>query len=104
MRTLHHPARNDIMLAEVLYALSDPTRLRIVANLAKTTEDSCGALGGEIAKSTVSHHCKVLREAGITHTRIEGTQHLISLRREDLDARFPGLLESIVRAAELSPV
>jgi len=50
-------------------------------------------------KSTMTHHFKVLRDAGIIYTQIEGREHQTSLRRKELDARFPGLLDSILRAA-----
>lgn len=102
MRTLPHPSRNDIALSAVLHALSDPTRLQIVRRLAAGGESACWVFDTALAKpkSTLSHHFKVLREAGVTRTRVEGTQRLISLRREDLDARFPGLLEALLQASE----
>ncbi|MEE1794327.1 helix-turn-helix transcriptional regulator [Streptomyces sp. BE308] len=93
MRTLSHPARSDIELTAVFHALSDPTRLSIVRSLVGIDEQSCGTLDIPLSKSTLSHHLKVLRDAGVTHTRIEGTHRYMSLRREDLDARFPGLLD-----------
>jgi DNA-binding transcriptional ArsR family regulator len=107
MRKLYHPARDDITLAEVLYALSDPLRLKIVSVLAETKEKSCGTFGADImgmdiAKSTFSHHCKVLREAGVVRTRSESTYNFLSLRREDLEARFPGLIDVILKAYALS--
>ena len=102
MRKLYHPARDAITLPEVLYALSDPLRLKIVSILAETNEKSCGAFGMDAAKSTFSHHCKVLREAGVTHTRSESTYNFLSLRREDLEARFPGLLDAILKAYTVS--
>jgi DNA-binding transcriptional ArsR family regulator len=98
MRTPYHPSRDDITLPEVLYALSDPIRLGIIRKLATTPEESCGTFYKDLAKSTVSHHFKVLREAGITRTRPEGTYSFISLRRQDLDARFPGLLDAILQS------
>ncbi len=101
MRTLYHPGRNDIALPTVLYALSDPIRLKIVRELAATTEESCGGFGIEVAKSTLSHHFKVLREAGITRTRVEGTRCFVSLRHEDLAARFPGLLDAILHVSDV---
>ncbi|MBD2099645.1 helix-turn-helix transcriptional regulator [Leptolyngbya sp. FACHB-261] len=101
MRLLFHPAREDISLAAVLYALSDPCRIKIVRALATGGEEQpCGSFGIPIAKSTLSHHFKVLREAGILHTRTEGREHLNSLRRQDLDARFPGLLDAVMQASE----
>ena len=95
------PAREEIELAAVLHALSDPVRLRIVAALAIAGEEpSCGSLDLPVTKSTCTHHFKVLREAGVIQQRQRGTARLNSLRREDLDARFPGLLASVLQAAE----
>ena len=103
MRTLYHPARNDLALESVLYALSDPVRLRIVQALARDGERACGTFALPLAKATLSHHLKVLREAGIVSVRQEGTQRLNSLRRADLDARFPGLLDAILGASPAPP-
>lgn len=100
MRTLYHPAASELQITSVLYALSDPTRLHIVRWLAANGEQSCSSVPVSIAKSTVSHHFKVLRESGITRTRLEGTQRFITLRRDDLDARFPGLLQIVLDADE----
>ena len=94
------PARSEIELAAVLHALSDPVRLRIVAALAVAGEEpSCGSFELPVTKSTCTHHFKVLREAGVIQQRQRGTARLNALRREDLDARFPGLLDSVLRAA-----
>ena len=98
MRTLHHPASEDIKLADLFYALSDPTRQSIVKELAEKTVMNCKNFELDVAKSTQSHHFKVLREAGLTQTRQSGTMAFISLRREDLDTRFPGLLDAILGA------
>jgi DNA-binding transcriptional ArsR family regulator len=100
VRTLHHPATEDIRLSDVLYALSDPTRQSIVRDLAQKAgmECNCKDFDLDVAKSTVSHHMKVLRESGLTRTHLSGTMSFISLRREDLDARFPGLLDAILGA------
>jgi DNA-binding transcriptional ArsR family regulator len=98
MRLIYHPNRNDIALAGVLYALGDPVRLEIVRRLANQNDLPCCVLSDSVAKSTLSHHFKVLREAGVISSRKEGTQHINSLRRDDLDARFPGLLDSVLRA------
>ncbi|WP_405392158.1 helix-turn-helix domain-containing protein [Streptomyces sp. NBC_01102] len=97
MRTLKHPVREEIQLTDVFHALSDPTRLAIVRGLDGVHEQSCSGLSIPIAKSTLSHHLKVLRDAGVTHTRVEGTHRLMSLRHEDLEARFPGLLAVVLR-------
>ena len=94
------PDRSEIELAAVLHALSDPVRLRIVAALAVAGEEpSCGSFDLPVTKSTCTHHFKVLREAGVIQQRQRGTSRLNALRREDLDARFPGLLDSVLRAA-----
>lgn len=99
MRLIYHPETKDISLAGVLYALGDPTRLAIVKRLAAKGEQPCAALEVPIAKSTLSHHFRVLRESGILYCRKEGTQHINSLRREDLDTLFPGLLDAVLRVA-----
>ena len=97
---LAHPERDEIELAAVLHALSDPIRLQIVAGLAaEACERSCGSFAVPVTKSTCTHHFKVLRDAGVIRQRQQGTARLNTLRTEDLDARFPGLLESILRAA-----
>jgi DNA-binding transcriptional ArsR family regulator len=98
MRPLFHPQSSDISLAGVLYALGDPLRLKIVARLATEGELSCAELECSIARSTMSHHFKILRESGLVQTRKEGTQHLNSLRRAELDRRFPGLLAAVLQA------
>ncbi|MBX5470559.1 MAG: helix-turn-helix transcriptional regulator [Thermoleophilaceae bacterium] len=103
MREIHHPKPEEITLPDVLHALSDPVRLGIVETLSVDRERSCGTLGnGSISKSTLSHHLKVLREAGLTWTRVEGTQRLVSLRTEELEERFPGLLGSVLGAAKVA--
>lgn len=100
---LRHPRADDIELAAVLHALSDPIRLRIVAELAKCrSERSCGSIELPVAKSTCTHHFRVLRAAGVIRQRLEGTTKLNSLRREELDARFPGLIETVLQAAGTS--
>ncbi|HSC04281.1 MAG TPA: helix-turn-helix domain-containing protein [Solirubrobacteraceae bacterium] len=96
---LCHPASEDIELAAVLHALSDPMRLRIVAALAVEDKRTCGSFNLPVTKSTCTHHFRVLREAGVIRQHIEGTTRLNQLRREDLDTRFPGLLDSVLEAA-----
>ena len=97
--SLHHPAVEDIELAGVLHALSDPMRLQIVVGLATEDHRPCGSFGLPVTKSTCTHHFKVLREAGVIKQRLEGTTRLNSLRRDELERRFPGLLDSVLRAA-----
>jgi DNA-binding transcriptional ArsR family regulator len=94
-----HPGRDELDLAAVLHALSDPVRLGIVADLAGDEERACGSFEVPVSKSTCTHHFRVLREAGLIHQRQQGTMRLNSLRRDDLDARFPGLLGTILKAA-----
>ena len=99
MRALQHPAQADLNLARVLFALSDPSRLHIVRTLAKKGEMMCAAVDVPLAKSSCSRHYKVLREAGLIRMRPQGTAYLNSLRREELNARFPGLLTAVLRVA-----
>jgi pimeloyl-ACP methyl ester carboxylesterase len=96
MRTLSHPTPAELSLAHVLHALSDPIRLEIVRALDDGEELPCSRLDAPVSKSTLSHHLKVLRDAGITRTRADGTQRLVSLRAADLESRFPGLLDCIL--------
>jgi DNA-binding transcriptional ArsR family regulator len=95
------PVLADIELPTVLAALADPGRLATVRALARlTTSIACAELrneaGLDMSKSTMSHHLKVLREAGVTHTRVIGVHRLVSLRRDDLDVAFPGLVDAVV--------
>jgi len=96
-----HPTCEELELAAVLHALSDPVRLRIVAELARNGgEFTCGSFALPVTKSTCTHHFKVLRESGLIQQRPQGTTRLNRLRRDDVDARFPGLLETVLQAAE----
>jgi DNA-binding transcriptional ArsR family regulator len=100
MRFLPHPQRDQLDLALVLDALSDPTRLAIVAQLAADDEERrCGTFLDLGSKSNLTYHFTKLRSAGVVRIRIEGTSRYMSLRRADLDARFPGLLDTILAAA-----
>ncbi|HEY9216323.1 MAG TPA: helix-turn-helix domain-containing protein [Ancylobacter sp.] len=94
----NHPAIEEVALSQLLYALSDPVRLGVVRQLANAGEASCAALDGGRPKSTMSHHFRVLRDAGVVRTRSDGPSHMNELRREDLDRRFPGLLSAILAA------
>jgi DNA-binding transcriptional ArsR family regulator len=98
VREIRHPSADQIDLATVLRTVGDPVRLEIVRLLADGGERNCGqmteALG--LPTSTGSYHLRLLREAGVTRTRAEGTERHISLRRDDLDERFPGLLDAVI--------
>ncbi|WP_328708454.1 helix-turn-helix transcriptional regulator [Microbispora hainanensis] len=97
-RTLDHPDPSEIRLEAVLHALSDPVRLQVVRFLAGNGESSCSAIDLAVSKSTTTHHFRVLREAGVIRQVYRGTAKMSSLRREDLDALFPGLLDTVARA------
>ena len=96
MRELFQPTVDQLCLSSVLNALGDPTRLQILKNLAGKSETTCACCNIDLSKSALSHHFKVLREAGIINVRIEGKQRFLSIRCEDLEKRFPGLLHSIL--------
>jgi DNA-binding transcriptional ArsR family regulator len=98
-----HPAREDITLAGVLAALADPTRLRIVKSLLERHDCmSCreAAPCPDMAKSTLSNHFRILREAGLIETSKKGVEHRNVVREADINARFPRLLKTIVRFSE----
>lgn len=101
MKQFQHPTADQITLTGVLHALSDPVRLNYVQCLAQSAcEQSCGAIPTPVAKSTMSHHIRVLREAGIIHLRPYGTQSLISLRSDELEKKFPGVLQAVLQAVK----
>lgn len=100
MKLLYHPDKQNISIPGVLYALGDPIRLGIVKRLAVKGEQTCAALEIPVAKSTLSHHLRVLREAGVIYCRKQGTQQLNTLRREDLDVLFPSLLDTVLQVTE----
>jgi DNA-binding transcriptional ArsR family regulator len=103
MREPHHPGCEQVDLTVFLHALSDPARLEIVRMLAPNLERPCSdfhGIGG-ISTPTLSHHLRVLREAGVTRTRMDGKYRHISLRR-DTDAPFPGVLEMIMETLRRS--
>jgi len=96
---LEQPVVADIKLADVMQALGDPMRLEIVRVLHADGERQCGSFDLGISKATRSHHFRVLRESGVTHTRLDGTARFVRLRADDLEQKFPGLLSAIVEAA-----
>ncbi|MFD9269518.1 ArsR/SmtB family transcription factor [Streptomyces goshikiensis] len=100
-RTLPHPEPAQIRLDGVLHALSDPMRLSIVRALAASeAELACSHFVLPVTKSTTTHHFRVLRESGVLRQTYRGTAKMNTLRRQDLEALFPGLLTSILTAAE----
>jgi len=92
-------AARELVLVDVLRALSDPTRLLLVVALADGDERAWGDLKAPVAKSTLSHHLSTLRDAGLTTTRQEGRRCYVRLRRDVLEQQFPGLLTSVLDAA-----
>ena len=100
MREPHHPARAESELSSVLHALSDPARLQIVRKLADGDECTCGTFDLGLSKATLSHHFRVLRESGVVRTRPDGRKRMLSLRDDDLNSRFPGLLNAVLAAQQ----
>lgn len=102
MDDVTEPPMADFELPRVLAALADPHRLATVRFVARNGDSWCSRVmqgaGLEVSKSTFSHHLRILREAGIVSRRIEGTKAYMCLRKDDLDTRFPGLMDSILSA------
>jgi len=94
------PEMADVELVDIMKALSDPTRLEIVADLADGEPHPKQGYPAkyDCSKSTMSHHFRTLREAGLTRTVVEGRTHTVQLRREELDRKFPGLIDAITRS------
>jgi DNA-binding transcriptional ArsR family regulator len=93
---LHHPHAADIELVDVLAALGHPLRLEVVKALANGEERYCGELVPDAPKSSMTHHWRTLREGGVIRQRRSGRKLYLALRREELDARFPGLLDLLL--------
>ncbi len=103
IRPLHHPPPESITVPGILHALSDPLRLRIVAELRKAEEglncvETTGRLKCAMPKSTCSQHYRILREAGLIHSERRGVELTSRVRRKELEGRFPGLLDCILKA------
>ncbi|GAA2202789.1 hypothetical protein GCM10009787_63170 [Streptomyces bangladeshensis] len=97
-----HPERDRIRIESVLSALGSPVRLAAVRVLDAGGEHNCTSvleLLGITAKSTMTHHWRVLRESGVIWQHPSGRENLLSLRRDDLDARYPGLLDAVLAGA-----
>ena len=104
-RALEHPAADDIRLDVVLHALSDPMRLMVIRALAAADSGmTCSDVPLPVSKSTTTHHFRVLREAGVITQIYRGTSKMNVLRRDDLDALFPGLLDRVLAAADAQAV
>lgn len=86
-------------VTQVLHALADPVRFAIVRQLRLADDPiACGHFDTPVAKSTLSHHFRILREAGVVATTREGGRKLNTLREREIEAAFPGLLEAILPA------
>jgi DNA-binding transcriptional ArsR family regulator len=100
----YHPALADVALTRILAALADPGRLRAVRTLACSQGSACTELqteaGLKVTKSTMSHHLRIMREAGLVHVSVQGSRRVVTLRRVELDAQYPGLLDAILESAE----
>jgi Predicted transcriptional regulators len=97
MKVYSHPSLNQVELATIMQALSDPCRIAIIRALADGRELACNEIALDISKATRSHHFDVLREAGLIFTRADGTKCMTSLRKPELEKRFPGLLRLIAK-------
>ena len=100
-----HPNLKDVPLGSVLHALSDPTRLEIVRRLNEAHPGAEGlacnmAAPCELPRATLSNHFTVLRTAGLIESRKQGTMVINRLRRDEVDARFPGLLDAVLNTAD----
>ncbi|MFE6176975.1 ArsR/SmtB family transcription factor [Streptomyces sp. NPDC056464] len=99
-RTVEHPNLSEVSLQQVLDALVDPVRRTVVFQLARADADmSCGSFEAPVSLSTLTHHFNVLREAGVIRQYYKGTAKLNTLRTEEMEERFPGLLSAVVDAA-----
>ncbi|UGX85386.1 ArsR/SmtB family transcription factor [Phyllobacterium meliloti] len=103
---LFHPDAEEISLPAILTALGDETRLNIIAILARNGERAmtCGQFLELGSKTALSYHVAKLREAGVINVRPDGTKRLLTLRRVDLEGRFPGFLDSIIASANTVPL
>jgi DNA-binding transcriptional ArsR family regulator len=103
MRPLYHPPLSEIKVEGILYALADPVRVRIYAEIAQSDcPRTCSTFlqldERKVPKSTLSVHFKVLRESGLIRSRRHGVEMHNTSRGQEIDQRFPGLLEAIIDA------
>jgi DNA-binding transcriptional ArsR family regulator len=95
---LSHPDVEAVEVDDVLRALADPTRRHIVRLLLSDGDRACGTFGLPVAASTLSHHFRTLRNAGILRQYDDGRQRMNALRLDELDTRFPGLVRAVLDA------
>ncbi|WP_181009490.1 helix-turn-helix transcriptional regulator [Streptomyces sp. SM11] len=96
VRVYRHPETSEIAMPRVLFALSEPLRLGMVRTLVERGEVDSIELGPDLPRSTLTHHTSLLRESGIVFVRAEGRKCMIRLRADDLEARFPGLIQTVL--------
>jgi DNA-binding transcriptional ArsR family regulator len=95
---LDHPEVESVVVDDVLRALADPTRRQIVRLLLAEGDRPCGTFDVPVAASTLSHHFRTLRNAGILRQYDDGRQRMNTLRLDELDVRFPGLMRAVLDA------
>jgi DNA-binding transcriptional ArsR family regulator len=100
MPTIAHPTLANVPLTAIVQALGDPIRLNIVRTVLANPGSTCGELCDQTSKSLLSHHIKVLREAGILRMEPEGVRRRLTIRAEELEERAPGLLDAVLNAGE----
>jgi len=98
-----HPSKDDITLAGILSALGDPMRLRIVKRMMENDGYmSCSEAAPcpDMAKSTLSNHFRILRDAGLIRTAKKGVENRNTVRVDDINTRFPGLLKIVLKLSD----
>ncbi|WP_329111630.1 ArsR family transcriptional regulator [[Kitasatospora] papulosa] len=97
---LTHPQVEDLEVGSVLLALADENRRRVVAELAERPDEErlCASFDLPVGKSSRTRHWRVLREAGLVYQRDAGNGLYMRLRKDDLDRRFPGLIQAAIAA------
>ncbi|WP_432173462.1 ArsR/SmtB family transcription factor [Streptomyces sp. Tue6028] len=101
-RTVDHPGLTQVTLQQALEALADPVRRTVVSQLARKGEDmSCGTFETPVSTSTLTHHFNVLREAGVIRQYYVGTTKMNTLRADEMEERFPGLLAAVIAASAM---
>jgi len=103
-----HPEVAEMDLGTLMAALSDPLRRRVVTELVVQPQDAertCASFELPVSKSTCTHHFRVLRESGLVKDVNHGNRRGVTLRRAELEGRFPGLLDLLAReGARLEPL